>query len=347
MKYSEELKNAMMSLTDRYGITLSEVPDRFKEKIIQIIGEGYKSEIDHAFKSLEMGFLRNVRVRATHYIQPDKLNDTRNLIAGIEGFSNDDVNENLQLWVDIFKVRTDASIEELDADDFFSPADPNDSLQDVSPIIDNTAITAPLEVERVVNQFDTESAVSEPTVDDYDGNFSDSSFETVADFEISENESNLIEHLETSVTTPGYNDDAHSRSKKNKKRQQPQKPPEPVAYEPPPWEKNSSEHTIENAFVALREQNPSLASRIMMELARDGNTRAQFHLGEFYIDGIGIEKSLEKAKYWLRKAASRGSMPARTKLEELENQENSGGCCGCLIVGFIILIAFNVIGSLF
>lgn len=351
MKYSEELKNAMLTLLERYGVTLSDVPERFKEKLGNLMGNTFKDEIEEVFKPLELGYLRNLRVRATQRVEPAKLHETSNLLSTMEELSHDEVLETLSLWMDLFKVRTEISLEELEDGDFFSPPDPNEFVADVEPIVDNIRVTAPLDVETVVNQFDSDVPVDEPQVDDYDGNFSDVSFETVTDFKISDEESDLIEHLESASTSPGYDaytkehptrirlDRAKQEKKKHKKRDN-------VAVYVPPAENETAKGSVDSAFKALRDGKAGLASRIMMEQARNGDIRAQFHLGEFYISGTGIEKSPEKAKYWLRKASSRGSMPAKTKLEEIEKEENSGGCCGCAVIVFVVIIVLKLIGSL-
>lgn len=353
MNYSQELREAMVSLTDRYGITLTEVPDRFKEKLHLLIGEKHHEEIEHAFRPLIAGALRNFRIRATHRIEPARLAEARDMIAMVEGYQHEDVLDAIHLWVEIFKVKTDAEIDELEEADLESLGDPVEHIDDVSPIIDNTCVTAPYDVEIVVNQFDTTVPVDEPQVEDYDGKFTDQSFETVTDFTISEAEKDLNQHLQSATTSAGYDDfsrefgnrKAGSPAPKNKKLRDRIKV-EPVNYEPPNSENIMSGGYVDDAFKALREGQPGLASKIMMELARNGDTRAQFHLGEFYLQGTGIEKSLEKGKYWLRKAASRGSVAAKSKLEEIENEANSGGCCGCLITGFVIIVVLKMLAAL-
>ncbi|MFZ5953078.1 MAG: tetratricopeptide repeat protein [Candidatus Rifleibacteriota bacterium] len=351
MKYSQELIDAMAVLTDRYGITLVEVPDRFKEKLVQIIGPRHQEEVNHAFKALEAGALRRLRIRAAQKIEPGMLAETKKWLSEVEGYQPQDALDALHLWVPIFKVKTDSSLDDLDEYDFITPEDPVESIDDVTAIVDSTMITAPYDVEIVVNQFDTTTPVKEPQILEYDGKFSDQSFEEVTDFSISEAESDLIDHLESSPSDPGYQEYKDTHPNKTIKKQQKAKKPkvvEPLADPemPPPWEKTTTEGNVDGAFKALRDGNPQLASRIMMELARNGDTRAQFHLGEFYLQGTGIEKSLEKGKYWLRKAAGRGSIAAKSKLEELENEDNSGGCCGCVVVFFVIYVVIQFLSSL-
>ena len=350
MKYSEELHGAMVSLTERYGITLSEVPDRFKEKIVHLIGPSHRQEIDHAFRPLITGALRNLRIRATHRIDSKKLAECRDQVAQTEGYDNNDVIDAIHLWISIFKIKTDDNTEEIIISEPTDEPFSQEIIDDVGPIVDETAITAPLDAEIVFNQFDQPSLVQEPQVSDYNGNFNDLSFETVADFAISDEESQLNKRLESSKSINEIEADrVHEKAEKSRKKTKKYDPkPEftqPV-YEPPPFEKTTAEGTVDGAFKALRDGNPSLASRIMMELARNGDTRAQFHLGEFYLEGTGIEKSLEKGKYWLRKAASRGSVAAKGKLEDIENEANSGGCCGCLLVGFVLFVVMQILANL-
>jgi len=352
MKYSQELIDAMAVLTDRYGITLVEVPDRFKEKLVQIIGPRHQEEINHAFKALEAGALRRLRIRAARKIEPAMLAETKKWLSAVEGYQPQDAFDALHLWMPIFKVKADTDLNDLDEYDFTTPEDPVESSDDLTPIVDLTMITAPYDVEKVVNQFDSTTPVKEPQILEYDGKFSDPSFEEVHDFSISEAESDLIDHLESSPSDPGYQEykDTHpnetiKKQQKSKKNKVVEPPAEPEML--PPLEKNTAEGNVDGAFKALRDGNPQLASRIMMELARNGDTRAQFHLGEFYLQGIGTEKSLEKGKYWLRKAAGRGSIAAKSKLEEIENEDNSGsGCCGCVVIFFVIYVVIQFLSSL-
>lgn len=353
MNYSQELREAMVALTDRYGITLTDVPERFKEKLEQITGAKFRNEINHAFKPLEAGALRNIRIRATHKIEPEKLAEARDMIAAVEGYTHEDVIAAIHLWIEIFKVNTDTEIDELDEADFTTPNDPFESIEDVAQIVDNTCITAPYDVETVVNQFDTTVPVDEPQVEDYDGKFTDQSFETVTEFKISEAESDFNKHLQSAANSDGYaqynKDHPRKELEKKKKKDSGNKgkvDTTPINYEPPNFERSGSGENVDTAFKALRDGQPGLASKIMMELARNGDTRAQFHLGEFYLQGTGIEKSLEKGKYWLRKAAGRGSVAAKSKLEEIENEANSGGCCGCMVTGFVIIIVLKMLSAL-
>jgi len=83
-----------------------------------------------------------------------------------------------------------------------------------------------------------------------------------------------------------------------------------------------------------------------MELARNGNSKAQFHLGEFYLMGTGVEISEDKAKYWFRKAAAQGSMPARQKIEDLESNKGSGSCFGCFFAIFMVFISIKLLSIL-
>ena len=44
---------------------------------------------------------------------------------------------------------------------------------------------------------------------------------------------------------------------------------------------------------------------------------AQFELGEMYSDGLGVEKNIELAVNWFRKAAELGSFEAQETLKKL------------------------------
>jgi hypothetical protein len=338
----EELKEKMIELTDRYGITLTDVPDRFKEMLLNHIDGSFEPQIDFIFKPLKSGILHELRCRAFLTIKPVKLDECRKSLLASEEYDENLANQLLQLWVDVFRIKTDFSIEELDEENFFTSADEFFKIEDVSPVLDN--ITPPLESEFVVNQFDAESKVVSKTSENYPA-------EELKDFKsfgiesqpVTEIEKEDIAVLEASVSTspklsqPVTTSKSAAETSGNFNKTFNGEQAKPVR----------KKESLDDSFKALREGKPELASRIMMNLAREGNSRAQFHLGEFYLDGTGFEKNDVKAKYWLQKAASKGSVQARAKLEELEKQKNEGGCCGCFLIIFLIFIFFNLIGSLF
>jgi len=51
--------------------------------------------------------------------------------------------------------------------------------------------------------------------------------------------------------------------------------------------------------------------------AEQGNTNAQFRLGDFYKHGEGVDQNSEQAVYWLRKAAEQGNADAQFSLSEM------------------------------
>lgn len=363
MKISQRLIDCMSSLIERYGITLTEVPERFKEKLLVLLDNDLQDEIELAFKPLALNCLKNIRVRATHKISAKKVDETKELLKATEEFTSEEIDELIILWLKLFNVEIDATIEEIAETLSVSDYGNLEFIQDVSPIEDRTSMSFEGDFETVVNQFDNAEPVEEPQIEEYDGHFEDSSFETVADFSISETENRLNKSLEDTSESinqileksPDYHQELYEPEQRKESK--------PAKKNAVKNFKNSLDmnnrlnqssgkkavpenYTIDTAFKALREGNHSLVSRIMMELARNGNLQAQFHLGEFYLSGTGVEKSKEKALYWLRKAASRGSIPAKEELERIDKEENSSGCCGCLLIIFLGFIVMNLIGSL-
>ncbi|WP_457596370.1 tetratricopeptide repeat protein [Hydrogenimonas sp.] len=55
------------------------------------------------------------------------------------------------------------------------------------------------------------------------------------------------------------------------------------------------------------------------------NVEAQYFLGMLYYDGLGVEKDLEAAKRWFKKAARQGSLDAEYMLLCCEG--NTTSCC--------------------
>jgi hypothetical protein len=56
----------------------------------------------------------------------------------------------------------------------------------------------------------------------------------------------------------------------------------------------------------MLKQDPKEAQRVVQfytDMANDGNAGAQYELANYYLEGIGVEKDVAKAKEWLQKAA--------------------------------------------
>lgn len=53
-----------------------------------------------------------------------------------------------------------------------------------------------------------------------------------------------------------------------------------------------------------------------MPLARQGYPLAECQVGYFYSEGLGVEKNLEQALYWTRRAAAHGDWDAQYNLGE-------------------------------
>ncbi|MDA3897288.1 MAG: tetratricopeptide repeat protein [Desulfobacteraceae bacterium] len=54
--------------------------------------------------------------------------------------------------------------------------------------------------------------------------------------------------------------------------------------------------------------------------ANQGNHRAQVNIGLMYAKGLGVNKDIDKAKVWFKKAASQGNKTAKTILKEKFNE---------------------------
>lgn len=57
-----------------------------------------------------------------------------------------------------------------------------------------------------------------------------------------------------------------------------------------------------------------------MELAEKGYPLAECQIGYFYLEGIGVERDLEKAKIWYKAAAQQGQDLAINKCREYQVQ---------------------------
>ena len=56
----------------------------------------------------------------------------------------------------------------------------------------------------------------------------------------------------------------------------------------------------------------------MTKAAEKGDSNARKILGAMYFQGTGVAKDMEKARYWLQKAADDGDMDAKNMLSELK-----------------------------
>lgn len=103
------------------------------------------------------------------------------------------------------------------------------------------------------------------------------------------------------------------------------------------WSTNKSEHrAIELIYqkaaklnnpkatlrlAQLRQRSKKNAIPLYIKAAKLGSADAQFYLGLMYLDGVGINKSIKMAKYWLEKAASQGHKRSLYYLGELMLKE--------------------------
>ena len=62
------------------------------------------------------------------------------------------------------------------------------------------------------------------------------------------------------------------------------------------------------------------AAYYFLVAARNGHAAAQRYLGICYKDGVGVSKSLSKARHWLEKAKASGDEDASRLLETLDKQ---------------------------
>jgi TPR repeat protein len=68
------------------------------------------------------------------------------------------------------------------------------------------------------------------------------------------------------------------------------------------------------AQVALEDNEPYLALRLLTAMAEQGVVDAAYKLGMLYDSGIGIEHNSERAVYWYRRAAEAGNLRAQHNL---------------------------------
>lgn len=69
---------------------------------------------------------------------------------------------------------------------------------------------------------------------------------------------------------------------------------------------------LEDADAALKRRDYAAAARIIRPLAEHGDARAQYNLGIFYDNGLGVPQDKVTAYMWLSLAAAQGREGAAT-----------------------------------
>ncbi|WP_456402947.1 hypothetical protein [Hydrogenimonas sp.] len=82
-------------------------------------------------------------------------------------------------------------------------------------------------------------------------------------------------------------------------------------------------YTLDEA-IALYEASDYEEAYVALKQHRK-DAEAQYYLGMLYYEGFGVEKSLEEAKRWFKKASRQGSLDAEYMLLCCEG--NTSSCC--------------------
>lgn len=326
MVHSERIFEIVESMISRYGVTLTEIPERFKSKVLHKLNADTEiaAEVELFFKLLLSETIRPVRTKAGSRISQSEYNKVLARAVEFDELDEQSARKLVELWAKAFhvEVRPD-QVPVIDQASEITVADFDVSVPDYDFTIKTND-----DVERVVNQFDIDVTVEEPQIEDYDPHFEQIDADMSINFVEGTNEEE-IPTLDDII--------ASSAKKKTRKIKSHSASNDPV---------NLDTATIDDAFKALRFNNFDQASSIMTRLARNGDIRAQFHLGEFYLKGgSGLSVSREKAKYWFNKAASKGSIPARTMLQEMESADDPGGCCGCVAIICFIIFSLYILSA--
>ena len=65
------------------------------------------------------------------------------------------------------------------------------------------------------------------------------------------------------------------------------------------------------------EQDYGKALALFKNAAENNCSRANYHIGRFYENGLGCDKNIDEAKEWYQKAADKGDKDAKAALERL------------------------------
>lgn len=70
-----------------------------------------------------------------------------------------------------------------------------------------------------------------------------------------------------------------------------------------------------HAFMGFRFEE---AAKLLLPLAEQGEVEAQKFMARLYFSGNGVEKNLERYRYWLERAAAQGDRQSKAKLKRLK-----------------------------
>ncbi len=83
------------------------------------------------------------------------------------------------------------------------------------------------------------------------------------------------------------------------------------------------DYSLEEAIAFYEENRFEEAREALWRHRKD--PEAQYYIGMLYYEGYGVEKSVEEAKRWFKKASRRGSLDAEYMLLCCEG--NTSSCC--------------------
>lgn len=85
--------------------------------------------------------------------------------------------------------------------------------------------------------------------------------------------------------------------------------------------------SLENGINYYNHGNYKKAHETLLPLAEDGNDKAQFYVGVMYEFGKGVQKDIQKAKYWYADGAKEGNPSSQYNLarvyQKLGKKENN------------------------
>lgn len=369
MNKFEGIGYVVISLVERYGVTLCEIPNRFKEKVHEALDEKSSTLLDEFFEPLENDLLTSLRSKSAHSIDISEISQIANNIVETLSLSFEDAVELTDWWAKVMGVTVEGG--EIDSNNLEStqiklesPCDdydvfleiPSEKIKEdaVKASGNKSAIDTPkYSQNKIKKQLEKPLKPSGASL----SKSSSLSSKNIVDKSASSNLSKQSHQKSFNKPSSKFSSkdnksDSHARtsnlnqsSRDHKRPMQPRGSSSNLAQANTKTitrdrQKQGQDKDIKAAFQALGNGNSDKAAKIMMQLANSGNRRAQFHLGEFYLKGTGVDKNTEKAKYWFTKSAKNGFVRAITKLEELnENDDASGSGC-CLILIFLAASLF-------
>jgi len=79
---------------------------------------------------------------------------------------------------------------------------------------------------------------------------------------------------------------------------------------------------LKDAIELFEKERFQEAKELFLPLAKEGDSEAMYYLGVMYYEGWGVERSLDKAVEWWKRAQRRGNLDAKYMLQTISTSSS-------------------------